>query len=598
MTVTPLTFEPAANLLEPLWRHAEQTPDRPLLAYRDGDRFVDVSAREVAERVRKLAAGLIGLGVQPGDRVALMCHTRLEWTQLDYAILAAGAVTVPIYETSSAEQIDWIVSDSGAVAIIVETPEHAASFAEVAERLPGCRDSFVIDEGGLDQLIARGTEVPEGAVAERIAGITHDDLATLIYTSGTTGRPKGCMLTQGNLCVNVAQASQSWDPVLRNDEDTTLLFLPLAHSFAKIVALVLMDRGIKIAYATDTLLLPEEMPMFKPTLLVGVPRVYERVYNKAQHKAAQEGKSRIFGIAVDTATDYARQKLVDGKVRFGTRVKHGLFDKLVYGKLRAAFGGQLRVAVSAGAPLGERLGYFFNGVGVTLLEGYGLTETSPVLSVTTPLDIAIGTVGTPVPATEMRVAADGELLARGPQIFQGYWHNDAATAEVIDDEGWFHTGDLGELDPKGRVKITGRAKDLIITAGGKNVSPATLEDRLRAHPLISDSVVVGDNRPFITALIAMDPEALPEWAAEHDKAARTAAELRNDPDLRAVIDEAVADANAAVSRAEQIRSYTILPRDLSITGGELTPTMKVRRATVMKEYDQLIEELYLTPTSR
>jgi long-chain acyl-CoA synthetase len=597
MTVPALTFTPSAHLLEPLWRHAERTPDRPLLAYRDGDRFVDVSARDVADRVRRLAAGLIALGVEPGDRVALMSHTRREWTELDYAILAAGAVTVPIYETSSAEQIEWIVSDSGAVAIILETPEHATLLAAVKDRLPDCRESFVIDDGGIEQLIVRGSEVPDRAVDERIARISHDDLATLIYTSGTTGRPKGCMLTQGNLCTNVAQASQSWDPVLR-DDDTTLLFLPLAHSFAKIVALVLLDRGIKIGYATDTLTLPEELPIFSPTLLVGVPRVYERVYNKAQHKAAQEGKSRIFGIAVDTATSYAREKLVDGKVRVGTRVKHALFDKLVYGKLRAAFGGKLRVAVSAGAPLGERLGYFFNGVGVTLLEGYGLTETSPVLTVTTPLDIAVGTVGAPVPGTEMRIAADGELLARGPQIFRGYWHNDAATAEVIDAEGWFHTGDLAEFDPKGRVKITGRAKDLIITAGGKNVSPATLEDRLRAHPLIADSVVVGDNRPYIAALIALDPEALAEWTAEHDKSAKTAAELRDDPDLREALDVAVADANAAVSRAEQIRTYTILPRELTILGGELTPTMKVRRATVMKEYDQLIEELYLAGAGR
>jgi long-chain acyl-CoA synthetase len=593
MTFAPLTFTPPANLIEPLWRHAAQDPDRPLLAYRDGDRFVDVPAREVAERVRELAAGLIALGVQPGDRVALMCHTRIEWTYLDFAIMAAGAVTVPIYDTSSAEQIHWIISDSETVAIVVETPEHAATFAEVADQLPGCRHPFVIDDGGLDELAALGAEVPGSAIDERIAGITHDDLATLIYTSGTTGRPKGCVLSQGNICTNLVQASQAWDDVLR-DDDTTLLFLPLAHSFAKIVSLVLIARGIKIGYATDAASVPEELPIFSPSLLVGVPRIYERVYNKAQHKAAQEGKSRIFGIAVDTAADYARQSLVDGKVHFGTRIKHAIFDKLVYGKLRAAFGGNLRVAVSAAAPLGERLGYFFNGIGVTLLEGYGLTETSPVLSANIPTDIAIGTVGPPVPGTEVRLADDGELLFRGPQVFQGYWHNDAATREVIDVDGWFHTGDLGELDEAGRVKITGRAKDLIITAGGKNVSPATLEDRMRAHPLIADSVVVGDNRPFIAALIGLDPEALPEWAAEHGKSARTAAELRDDPDLRKELDLAVEDANKAVSRAEQIRSYSILPRELTMAGGELTPTLKVKRATVMKEYEQLIEELYLT----
>jgi long-chain acyl-CoA synthetase len=592
LVVTPLTFTPSENLVAPLWRHAAQTPQRPLLAHRVGDGFVDVTAREVADRVRRLAAGLIAIGVEPGDRVALMCHTRLEWTVVDYAIQTAGAATVPIYETSSAEQIEWIVSDSGAVALVAEAPEHAELFDLVADRLPRCRHVFVIDAGGLDDLAARGADVPTEAVEARVAALEHDDVATIIYTSGTTGRPKGCVLTQGNLCTNVAQAAEAWDAILR-DDDSTLLFLPLAHSFAKTVALVLLDRGIQIAYATDQASVPDELPMFSPTLIIGVPRVYERVYNKAQHKAAQEGKSRIFGIAVDTATAYARQKLDHGAVRFGTRVKHAIFDKLVYGKLRAAFGGGLRVAVSAGAPLGERLGYFFNGVGVTLLEGYGLTETSPVLTANFPDDIGIGTVGYPVPGTEIRVAADGEILARGPQIFQGYWHDEAATKEVIDEDGWFHTGDLGELDAAGRVRITGRAKDLIITAGGKNVSPATLEDRLRAHPLISDSVVVGDNRPFIAALVALDAEALRDWAAEHGKASTTAAELRDDPELRAVVDAAVAEANGAVSRAEEIRRYTILPRDLSIAGGELTPTMKVRRATVMKEYGQLIEELYL-----
>jgi long-chain acyl-CoA synthetase len=589
--VTPLTSTPAANLLEPLWRHAEQQPARPLLAHRVDDRFVDVPAREVAERIRGVARGLIGLGVRPGDRVALMAHTRLEWPLIDHGILAAGAVTVPIYETSSAEQIAWIVSDSGAVAIVLETAQHAEMFAEVADRLPDCRHAFTLEQGGLDDLLAAGTDVPQDAVDERIAAITHDDLATIIYTSGTTGRPKGCVLTQGNLCTNVAQGLQAWDEVLR-DDDTILLFLPLAHSFAKTVALACLHRGIRIAIATDQASVPEELQLVAPTLLIGVPRVYERVYNKAAQKAAREGKSRIFGMAVDVAANHARQRLDQGRVRFGTRVAHAIFSKLVYGKLQAAFGGRLRVAISAGAPLGERLGYFFNGVGVTLLEGYGLTETSPILTANLPDDIGVNTVGYAMPATELALAAGGELLARGPQIFQGYWNNEAATREVIDEGGWFHTGDLAAFDPKGRVRITGRAKDLIITAGGKNVSPAALEDPLRAHPLISDSVVVGDNRPFIGALIGLDPEGLAEWAEDKGKTARTATELRDDPDLRAELDAAVDAANAMVSRAEQIRRYTILPRDLSIDGGELTPTMKVKRATVMKEYDELVEELY------
>lgn len=589
--VTPLTFVPAANLLEPLWRHAEREPARPLLAHRVGDRFVDVSAREVVERIRGIARGLIGLGVQPGDRVALMSHTRLEWPLLDHGILAAGAVTVPIYETSSAEQVAWIVSDSGAVAIVLESAQHAALYAEVADRLPDCRHTFTLEEDGLDALVAAGTDVPDRTVDERIAAIAHEDLATIIYTSGTTGRPKGCVLTQGNLCSNVAQGLQAWDEVLR-DDDTVLLFLPLAHSFAKTVALACLHRGVRIAIATDQTTVPEEMQMVAPTLLIGVPRVYERIYNKAAQKAAREGKSRIFGMAVDVAANHARQRLDEGKVRFGTRLAHAIFGKLVYGKLQAAFGGRLRVAISAGAPLGERLGYFFNGVGVTLLEGYGLTETSPILTANLPDDIGVNTVGYAMPATELALAPDGELLARGPQIFQGYWNNEVATREVIDPDGWFHTGDLAAFDPKGRVRITGRAKDLIITAGGKNVSPAALEDPLRAHPLISDSVVVGDDRPYIAALIGLDPDGLAEWAEDHGKAARTAVELGDDPDLRAEVDAAVAAANAMVSRAEQIRRYTILPRDLSIDGGELTPTMKVKRATVMKEYDELVEELY------
>jgi long-chain acyl-CoA synthetase len=592
MTTTALTFVPAPNLVEPLFRHAARTPDRPLLAYRDGAGFTPVTAREVADRVRRLAAGLLALGVEPGDRVALMSHTRREWTELDLAILAAGAVTVPIYETSSVEQIRWIVGDSGAVAIVVETPEHAERFAAVADDLTTCRHRFVIDEGGIEALVEHGAAVPLERVEARVAALTHDDLATIIYTSGTTGRPKGCVLTHGNVCSNVAQASQAWDAVL-GDDDTTLLFLPLAHAFAKIVALVLLERGIQIGYATDANAVTEELPLFAPTLLVGVPRLYERAYNRAQRRAAQDGKERIFASAVATASAFARAKLDDGRVPLGTRVKHAVFDALVYGKLRAAFGGHLRVAVSAGAPLGDRLGYFFNGVGVTLLEGYGLTETSPVLTANTPDDIGVGSVGRPVPGTEIRIAQDGEVLARGPQVFGGYWKNEAATREVIDTEGWFHTGDLGALDARGRLRITGRAKDILITAGGKNVSPAPLEDRLRAHPLIADSVVIGDGRPFIAALIALDGETLAEWAEEHGRLGGGAVDLADDPVLRSVIDEAVADANETVSRAEQIRAYTILPRELSIETGELTPTLKVRRATVVAEYDHLIEELYL-----
>jgi long-chain acyl-CoA synthetase len=586
----PVLIDPYTNLLEPVWRHAADTPDRALLAYRVGDRFVDVTAAELARTVRRLAAGLVALGVEPGDRVALMSGTRLEWTYLDYAIQAAGAITVPIYETSSPDQVAWIMQDSGAVAIILENTGMEAAFKEVADQAPACRERLVIERAALEELSARGEVIDAGVVQGRIDALSADQLATIIYTSGTTGAPKGCMLTHGNLRWDVLQTSTALGSVFQQD-DSTLLFLPLAHSFAKIVALVLLERGLKIGFATDVEHVPEELPIFQPTFVVAVPRVFERVFNKAQHKAAKEGKGRIFDAAVRVAADYSRQQ-AEGAPAVGTRVRHWVFDRLVYGKIRAAFGGRLRYAVSGGAPLGERLGHFFNGVGVTILEGYGLTETSPVITVNTPETIGIGTVGRPIPGTTVRIADDGEILCRGGQVFAGYWHNPEATADMIDTEGWLHTGDLGSLDDAGRLRITGRKKDIIVTAGGKNVAPAVLEDALRGHPLISDSMVIGDARPYIAALIALDAEGLAEWAEEQGKAGRTPAELRDDPDLLAVIDAAVTEVNGSVSRAESIRRFTLLPRDLDIATGELTPTMKVRRNVVAEEYADEVESLY------
>jgi long-chain acyl-CoA synthetase len=583
------------NLLEALWRHADMSPDRPLLAYRDGDRFVEVSAREVAEQVHRIAAGLIALGVQPQDRVALMSKTRIEWTYVDYAIQAVGGVTVPIYETSSAEQVEWILSDSGSIAVVCENEVHAGLFREAADRLPACRHVFVIDSGGIDEIIAQGASVRPGSVDERAAAVTGDDLATLIYTSGTTGLPKGCMLTHRNLCFDVAQTSAALDSAFA-EGDSTLLFLPLAHSFAKIVALVLMERGVLIGYSTGVERIPEELKLLRPTFLVAVPRIFEKVYNVARRKAAAEGKGRIFDTAARVAGEYSRQRHSTERVLLSTKVGHAVFDRLVYGKLREAFGGRLRYAVSGGAPLGERLGHFYDGIGIKVLEGYGLTETSPVLTVNTPERVGIGTVGHPIPGTELRIAPDGEVLCRGAQVFTGYWRNETATRQVFDPDGWFHTGDLGELDSAGRLRITGRKKDLIVTAGGKNVAPAALENRLRAHPLISDSVVVGDQRPYIAALVALDAEGLADWAADHGKQGRTPLELMDDRDLAAEIDTAVDEANRAVSRAEQIRRYVLLPRDLTIAGGELTPTLKVRRAQVTDEYRDLFDQLYPAPS--
>jgi long-chain acyl-CoA synthetase len=580
-----------ANLVEPLWRHATQTPDRPLFAYRRGSGFTDVTAREAAGKVTRIAAGLIALGVQPGDRVALMCHTRLEWTYIDFAVMAAGGVTVPIYETSSADQVEWILSDSGAVLLFVETQAHFELFRGLATRVPDVREAFLIDGAGIEDVIGRGVGISDDVVRARSDAVTPGDLATLVYTSGTTGRPKGCMLTHGNLRSNTMASSAALDTVFQ-DGDSTLLFLPLAHSFAKIVALVMVERGLRIGYATDTVKLLDELPLFQPTLVVAVPRVFERVFNKAQHKAAKEGKGRIFDAAAATAIAYSRATAEGDSPGFALRVRHGLFDALVYGKLRAVFGGRLRYAVSGGAPLGERLGHFFRGVGITILEGYGLTETSPVITATTPEHLGVGTVGRPIAGTELRFADDGEILCKGPQVFAGYWHNEAATREMIDPDGWLHTGDIGDLDEDGRLRITGRIKDIIVTAGGKNVAPTVLEDRLRGDPLISDSIVVGDQRPFIAALVALDAESLEEWATEHGRAEHTADALRDHPVIQAHVAAAVATANEAVSQAEKIRAFEILPADLSVETGELTPTLKVRRAAVAREYAELIEKIY------
>jgi long-chain acyl-CoA synthetase len=579
-----------AHLLRPVIERAEFDPERAVAASRDGDRFVDVTAHEFYERVRRLAKGLIGSGVQAGDRVALMSRTRLEWLLVDYAIVAAGGVTVPAYETSSAEQLQWILSDSEAVAIVLETPEMAKMYAAVAADTPGCRTSFAIDEGGLDVLARRGANVDDAALDERIAGLTTDRLATIVYTSGTTGRPKGCAITHGNLRANVLQNLDAVRSMLE-PEEVGLVFLPLAHMLTKSVALVGVEWGIKMAFATDIAHLQEELALVRPTMVVAVPRVFEKVFNGAQQRANAEGHGRVFDKATDVAIRWSEDHAA-GRPHPITRIAHAVLERLVYRKLQAVFGGRLRFAVSGGAPLGERLAHFFNGVGVKIFEGYGLTETSPTLTVNRSDAWKPGTVGTPLAATSIRIADDGEILAKGPQVFQGYWHNETATAEIFDDDGWLVTGDIGTLDDDGFLRIIGRKKEIIVTAAGKNVAPAPLEDRLQAHPLISQAVVVGDARPFIAALITLDPEAMSQWVTEHGLGDVPVTELAATADLRAVIQAAVDDANRSVSRAESIRKFAVLPEGLTIAGGELTPTLKVRRAVVQNRYANVIERLY------
>lgn len=585
----PLTpLKDHEHLLEPVIARAAASPTQIVASYREGDSFVGVTAAEFLERVRAIAKGLIASGVNPGDRVALMSRTRLEWLQIDYAIVAVGAVTVPIYDTSSASQVDHIVTDSEAVLAIAETDEMAELVTQ-REGGSGSPETLTIDAGGIDELTTRGREVTDPDLDQRIERITIADIATVIYTSGTTGPPKGCVLTHGNLRSNVRQNLGIATEMLGSNE-RSLFFLPLAHSYAKTIALLAIEYHIEAAFATDIANLVDEMAMTRPTVIVAVPRIFEKVFMAAQARAYESGRGRIFERAVSIAVRYSKERNRGG-VGLLTRIEHALFDKLVYGKLRDAFGGSLRIAFSGGSALGERLTYFFDGVGVRIFEGYGLTETSPILSVNRLNQWCPGTVGAPVPGTRLRLASDGEILAAGPQIFQGYWNNEKATAEVLSEDGWFSTGDLGELE-NGFLRIVGRKKDIIVTAGGKNVAPEPMEDRMRAHPLVSQAVVLGDDRPFVSALVTIDEDALESWLDQHHKTGQQLEDLVDDPDLRAEVQEAVDDANSLVSRAESIRQFCILPDDLSIEREELTPTMKIKRPVVQKHYADQIEQIY------
>ncbi len=587
-TLAPLAS--TAHLLEPVIRWADSSPDRPIAATRVGDEFVDIGAGDFYGRIRALAKGLIASGVRPSDRVTLMSHTRLEWLVVDYAILAVGAVTVPIYETSSSEQVEWILSDSGAVMAVVETPAMRGMYDAVQPHTTACREVVVIDEGGLDDLMTRGREVDDAALDARLAAVSVDQLATIVYTSGTTGRPKGCMQTHRSLHTNVLQNVDAVRSMLTDDE-TCLLFLPLAHTLAKILALVCVEWGARLAFATDMAHMPEELGMARPTLVVSVPRVFEKVFDKAEQKARADGHGKIFRKAEEVAIRWS-ENATAGRAQPVTAAEHALFGPVVYRKIQKVFGGRLRFAMSGGGPLGVRLTHFFNGAGVRIFEGYGLTETSPTLTLNHAGAWKPGTVGRPLAATTIRIADDGEVLAKGPQVFEGYWKAEAATAEAFDTDGWFRTGDIGELDSGGYLRITGRKKELIVTAAGKNVAPAPLEDHLRAHPLISQAVVVGDQRPFVAAMLALDEEELERWAADQGLDGVTVRDLLDRSDLRAELQAAVDTANRSVSKAESIRAFAVLPRDLTIASGELTPTLKVRRMVVAKSYEYVIEEIY------
>jgi long-chain acyl-CoA synthetase len=569
---------------------AADAPHHVLFSRRAGDRWQDVTAGEFHTEVVALAKGLIAAGVQPGDRVGLMSKTRYEWSLVDFAIWFAGAVTVPIYETSSAEQVEWILSDSGAVAFVVETDAHAAVFAEVRERVPDVAHLWQIDAGGLEALRDTGSGVDDAQVEGRRAELGASTLATVIYTSGTTGRPKGCELTHGNFLAESYNVVESTRGKVFGPNESTLLFLPLAHVFARAIQVGCVYARSRVGHTADVKNLLADLKTFQPTFILSVPRVFEKIYNSSEQKAEAAGKGKIFRAAADTAIAYS-EALDHGGAGIGLRVKHGLFDKLVYSKLRDALGGRVNFAVSGGAPLGARLGHFFRGIGVTVLEGYGLTETAAGCTFNLPSALKIGTVGRPVPGTTIRTAEDGEVLVKGPLVYRGYWRNPGATSDSIID-GWFHTGDIGELDADGYLRITGRKKEILVTAGGKNVAPAVLEDRLRAHPLVSQCMVVGDAQPYVACLVTLDAEALPAWLEQHGKSALPAGQLTDDPDIVAEIQRAVDDANKAVSKAEAIKRFKILPVDFTEEGGQLTPTLKLKRNIVAKEFAGDIDALY------
>jgi len=587
---TPQVIEvdDSAALPDAVFAHADTAPDDVVFTRKVDGRWAPVTAKEFATEVRSLAAGLVASGVRAGDRVGLMSKTRYEWTLVDYAIWTAGGVTVPVYETSSAEQVQWNLGDSGAVAVVLEGAGHQAVFDAVRQQLPDLAGSWQIDAGGLEELAAAGRDVPDTELAARRATLTADSLATIIYTSGTTGRPKGCELTHGNL-IGTGRSASAVLPELFRPGGSTLLFLPLAHVFARLIQVGCVESHARMGHTNDIKNLLPDFASFQPTFLLSVPRIFEKVYNSSKQRAHSDGKGKIFDLAESTAIAYSKA-LDDGGAGMFLKAQHALYDRLVYSKLRTALGGRVAYAVSGGAPLGARLGHFFRGVGITILEGYGLTETTAAGTVNTPAHLRIGTVGRPSPGVTVRIADDGEILMTGEHVFRAYWHNEGATEETKGD-GWFHSGDIGEIDAQGFVKITGRKKELIVTAGGKNVAPAVLEDRLRAHPLIGQCLVVGDQKPFIACLVTIDAEALSPWAKAKGKAADVG-DLVDDPDLRAEVQAAVDDANKAVSKAEAIRKFTILPVDWTEEGGQMTPSLKLKRAVVMKENAGEVDALY------
>jgi long-chain acyl-CoA synthetase len=585
----------SANLAEMVTRRAAEQPRAVMLRRKAAEGgWEDVTASQFRDEVHALAKGLIAAGIVPGDRVALMSHTRYEWTLIDYAVWTVGGIVVPIYETSSAEQAEWILANSAARAVFAENDTFEHMVADARPRLPELEQLWKFDPD-LGKLIAGGAGVSSDTVAERAKVATAADVATVIYTSGTTGRPKGCELTHENLLADVRNAFMGpLAAVHASGEDaSTLLFLPLAHVFARIIEVGCLESGIVLGHCSDIADLVPDLASFQPNFVLAVPRVFEKVYNSAEQKAIGDGRGAIFARAAKISTAYSRALDTPGGPSLGLRVEHALYDRLVYRKLRAALGGRTKFAVSGGAALAERLGHFFRGAGISIIEGYGLTETTAAVSANRPERQKIGTVGQPLPGVSLRIADDGEVLIKGKTVFPGYWRNPEATAAAFTEDGWYRSGDIGEIDDEGFLRITGRKKEMIVTAGGKNVAPAVLEDRLRAHLIIGQCMVVGDDRPFIGVLVTIDPDAFGPWKERHGKPAEaTVSDLKDDPDLRASVQHAIDDANRAVSRAESIRKFRILDVELTQEGGHLSAKLGIRRSVIAKEFAGEIEALY------
>ncbi len=595
LSETPLLVPsvPTDNVTDLLEQRVAATPDRALFATPDGDTWRDMTALQFRDKVVAVAKGLVAAGVQPGDRIGLMCKTSFEWSLIDFALFYAGAVMVPIYETSSALQVHWILEDSAARGVITETVEHAERLAEIRADAPGVELEWRLDQGAIDQLISSGGEIPSEEIERRRNIANADDIATLIYTSGSTGRPKGCVLTHANFVDLSRNSAAALGEVLNQPGASTLLFVTLAHIFARFISILAVHSGVRVGHQPDTTKLLPSLGSFHPTFLLAVPRVFEKVYNSAEQKAEAGGKGKIFRAAALVAVRHSELVMAGEKVPFMVGVKFKLFDKLVFAKLREAMGGQVKFAVSGSAPLSHYLGHFYHSLGIKILEGYGLTETTAPVTVNLPDKFKIGTVGPALPGHTVRIAEDGEVEVKGVDVFKEYWRNPEATRAVFTADGFFKTGDLGSLDSDGYLTITGRKKEIIVTAGGKNVAPAGLEDPIRSFPLIGQIVAVGDQKPFISALITLDAEMLPTWLKNHElNPEMTLEEAAAHPAVVAEIQRAVDHGNKYVSRAESIRKWVILPTEFTEASGHLTPKMSIKRDNILRDYAGEIAKIY------